>query len=396
MSSENLLDRGRLGDICAIGESLNYIFFSVGISARVFLTNDLLEIILTRTNSTCDRVKCITCIQKYMDLLDTSVFSSARIYSKHQDSQSLDWWHEIITCKTLTVITSDNDLKTAPTNYSSRQDVINTDVTAIAGNMQTPPIIEFFDLDPKAIASIKRAGGRSVWRSNYEAQQVYEKMPDNIRRDLEEIHSYRNQHDWSHKEAYANGGSDSVGNGDWEGRSLNRARGGRDVTHQEETAIQAAKAKINFQSGANIVGGQMIKAGGIAFGVELAFSGLENFVAVQRGNKNVEEALFDTVKNSSSVAVTAAIITGGVVAITLVFPPLGGIIGTAAPFLQIVGGFACMKRLVNILDSSPQLEGMERLQMMMDSYGIDEVEISFSNLEIDNDLLRLKEKLGII
>ena len=395
----NLIDLARLGDVNAITESLNYIFLDMNVSVKASLTNTLLEIILTRPDFAPDRTKSITGIQKYIDLLGTPIFCAVRIYSKRQGRDGLDWWHEITIHKTLPVATyaTATSLKTASTSSPSpfSQASANLNPNVIASNMQPPSVIEFSNLDPKIIKSMKSAGGRGVYRSDFEANQLYEKIPENIRRNPSQLHKYRKQHDWSHKQAHANGGSDHASNGDWEAKSLNRSRGGKNITHKEEVAIQTAKARINFQSGAKIVGGQMLKAGGIAFGVELAFSGLENFVAVQRGEKNIEEALLDTVTNSASVAVTTAVIVGGVLALTITFPIVGTALGVAAPFLQIVGVVGCMDRLLNILNSSPKVEGMERLQMMLASYGIDEIELSFRDLEMDDDLLQLKTKLRI-
>ena len=396
----NLLNLARLGNVHSITESLNYIFLDMGVSVKASLTNTLLEVVLTRPALAPDRTKSIIGIQKYVNLLVTPVFCSVRIYSKREGIEILDWWHEITIPKTLATVAyvTAPSLETPFINAASplSQASAKLNPNVIASNMQPPSVIEFSNLDPKIITSMKRAGGRGVNREVYEAQQVYEKIPENIRRDLGEIHKYRNQHDWSHKQAHANGGSDHVSNGDWEAKSLNRARGGENISYKEEVAIQAAKSKINFQSGAKIVGGQMLKAGGIAFGVELAFSGLENFVAVQRGEKNIEEALLDTVTNSASVAITAAVITGGVVALTIIFPPLAGAVSAAVPFLQIVGVVGCMDRLMSILNSSPKVEGMERLQTLIASYGIDDTEISFRDLEMEDDLLQLKVKLGIM
>lgn len=398
----NLLDLARLGDVHAIAESLNYIFLDMNVSVKASLTNTLLEIILTRPDFAPDRTKSIEGIQKYIDILSTPIFGSVRIYSKRQGRDGLDWWHEITIRKTLPVVTyaTATTLKTASTNSPSPLSQVSTNLNpnAIASNMQPPSVIKFENLDPKMNKSIRRAGLRSgqKLRTDSQTQKLYEKMPVNTRRNPREIYKYRKQHDWSHKKAHSNGGSARVSNGDWEAKSLNRARGGKNITHKEQAAIQAAKAKINFQAGAKIVGGQMLKAGGIAFGVELAFSGLENFIAVQRGEKNIEEALLDTVTNSAYVAVTAAVITGGIVALTMTFAPVGIAVGAVAPFLQIVGVVGCMDRLLGILNSSPKVEGMERLQMMLASYGIDDTELSFRDLEMDDDLLQLKVKLGII
>ena len=401
MISGSLLDLARLGDVHAIAESLNYIFLNMNISVKASLTNTLLEIILTRPDFAPDRTKSIEGIQKYIDILSTPIFGSVRIYSKRQGRDGLDWWHEITIRKTLPVVTyaTATALKTASTNFPSplSQASVKLNPNVIASNMQPPSVIKFKDLDLKMIERIKKAGCRAkdVRREGDEAKQLYEKMPVNTRRSHSGIDKYKKQHDWSHKQAHTNGGSNDASNGDWENKFDNRARGGKNITPKEEAAIQAAKAKINFQSGAKIVGGQMLKAGGIAFGVELAFSGLENFVAVQRGEKNIEEALLDTVTNSASVAIHTAVIVGGVMALTMTFAPVGIAVGAVAPFLQIVGVVGCMDRLLGILNSSPKVQGMERLEMMLASYGIDDTELSFRDLEMDDDLLQLKTKLGI-
>ena len=121
-------------------------------------------------------------------------------YSKRQGREGLDWWHEITIHKTLTVATyaTVTSLKTASTSSTSplSQASAKLNPNAIASNMQPPSVIEFKKLDPKMIKSMRTAGGRGVYRSDDAANQVYEKIPENIRRDPSELHKYRKQHDW--------------------------------------------------------------------------------------------------------------------------------------------------------------------------------------------------------
>ena len=60
------------------------------------------------------------------------------------------------------------------------------------------------------------------------------------------VKDYKQQHDWSHKKAYANGGSSSPSNGDWEYYKDNRSRGSRQMTKSELRDLTKAKARINL------------------------------------------------------------------------------------------------------------------------------------------------------
>lgn len=273
--------------------------------------------------------------------------------------------------------------------------------TAISANFQAPSLIPFDALGQNLKCSIKNAGLRSgETRSWQEVQEMYEKIPDGIRRQsTEAIEHYKDNHDWSHDRSHCNGGSSSPENGNWENPNLNRARRDHDMTADEVKAMEKAKARINFQANTQTVLTSAATAGGIAFAVEGAFSGLENFIAVQRGEKSIEEALVDTLADSTGAAISAAVITGGVIAISIAFPPIGAAVGTAmvavAPVLKIVGLVGCATRLVAILSSSPKVQGMDSVHALMSAYGIDEIMLDFRDLEVEDELTTLKLNMGI-
>jgi hypothetical protein len=132
------------------------------------------------------------------------------------------------------------------------------------------------------------------------------------------------------------------------------------------------------------------KAGVVAFGVEMAFSGLDSFLAVKRGEKTAEQALAETLTNSTGAAIVSAAFVGGVSALTITFPLVSVAMGAATPMLQLVGVGAAMTRLAEILSNSGKVRGIERLESLLLAYGVDDVELKFRDLEVEDDLQNLK------
>jgi hypothetical protein len=387
-----MLNLARLGEVDAINTALNYVIQDLGCTARVVVTNDIAEVILKKESNDLEKEICSRYIHKFFDYLQIPSITKVIVYANHFDCNTLIWWSD-----------SYVELIPFPSNIDDVGDASNirkyvkpiTTTSVVTPLSQIPTSISFEHL-PQALKNRLRFAGLRAGetRSWQDTKQIYEMIPENIRRQgIDAIEQYKRTHDWSHKKAYAQGGSSSPNNGDWENPSINRARGSRDITKPEAEALTQAKAQINFQSGSNIVLTKAATAGFIGFGVEFAFSGLENFVSVQCGEKSVEAALCDTLANSTSVAIGAAVVTGGVVALSLTFPPVSIAVGAVAPFLQIVGVASCIDRFIGILSRSNKVVGMDKFQEMMASYGIDQVELEFRELEIDQDFERLKTKM---
>ncbi len=392
----NLIDLARQGDSEAVNHCLNYVLQKLEVTAKAILKFNVIEIIVEKRDGVPDKEITTKYIENFFNYLNPVSCQQVKIYAQQSGTQQLAWFYEMV----LAILTIHEthpatiQVETIPEN--SHTAGLGITSSTVLAHPPVPQPIPFENLPKSLQYRIKSAGLRpGETRSWQEAQQMYEKMPRTTRYDEKAIDTYKRTHEWSHTKSHANGGSNSPKNGDWENPTLNRARGSQNVTKSEQQAIAQAKAKINFQDGSRIVASQAAMAGGIAFGIEFAFSGLDNFLAVQRGEKSVEEALASTLVNCTGAAVTTAVITGGVMAISLAFPPLGVALGAAAPFLKIVGLAAGMQRLVGILSNSGKVDGIDRVNALLASYGIDDVALDFRDLELDAELSELKTTMKL-
>ncbi len=393
--SKQLTELARSGHAESLNALLDYFMNGIGTTARASIKYGLIELILEGSVSTPDKHKSEKYLKAFFRYLQVPTIQTVKAFAKNYHSQRLAWFSILLLDFPKT--------RSASTNNDSGSFYRYTDAIAgcklshstnllIADKLQPSIPIAFENLPNNLQRNIQSAGLRpGQTRSYQEAKQIYEMMPENVRRGgIDAVQDYKQQHDWSHKRAHADGGPSHPSNGDWEYYKSNRARGSRQMTEAEANDIGKAKAEINFQEGSKIVVSQAAKAGAIAFGMEVAFSGLENFLAVQNGEKTVERALEDTLANSSRAAVVAATVVGSVSALTLVFPPTGAVLSAAIPVLQIVGVTSSINRLVVILSNSNKVQGIDQLENLMLSYGIDKLELDFRALEVENELYNLK------
>ncbi|BDM78105.1 hypothetical protein [Acaryochloris marina] len=420
MLQSNILRLARQGQPDAITYALNYVLQTLAVTGRAIIEAENIIFIIQKSDGTPPRAPIEKYIKNFLLHLKIPLIRQVEIYAKDTPTQSLQWFSQF----------SIESLNSKPSNVGSSQsteqstsfpsaaayatgnapagpDDTTTRTTpdantpwntpAAATDVQTPDPVDFEQLPQDLQQRIKAAGLRAgETRSWQEAQKMYNKIPKNVcRLGAKGISQYKQNHDWSHKKSHAHGGSNKASNGDWEASSVNRARGQKNITPTEQQNIAKAKAKINFQAGTKVVATQAVKAGKSALGFELAFSGLNNFVAVQQGQKSVEDALVDTLKASATAAATTTVVTGGIVAISIVFPPAGAAFATAAPVLKIVGKVNCLKRVIGILSESDKVEGADQIQALMDSYGLDEKELIYRDLEMDDDLAKLKLDMGM-
>jgi hypothetical protein len=391
-----LTELAKSGDTDALDILLRYFMQCIETTARSSIKHGFVRLILEGYTSTPDQKQSEKYLRCFFDYLQIPAIQKVKIFARNHDTHCLAWWSILEVCalqSTLdsSVCSSSEAFCIFEAEYSDHRAIPLTNVL-IANPFQIPQPIAFVDLPGNLQANIRRAGLRlGETRSYDEAKQIYEMLPENIRRGgVDAVKAYKQKHDWSHQQAYAKGGSSCPSNGDWESSSINRSRGSRHMTKAEVDNIAQAKAQINFQEGVKIVGSQAAKAGIIAFGIEVTFSGLENFLAVQRGEKTVEQALGDTLINSAGAAVVAVVVVGSVTALTLIFPPVGVALSATTPFLQIVGVASSISRLVRILSNSGKVHGIDSVEALMLSYGIDDVELSFRDLEIEAELIEMK------
>ena len=343
-TSQKCLSLAKQGNIEAINTSLNYLLKDLEITVRGSLKKTLIELILDKPQSIPEKEASVQYIKKFFYYLQIDGIDHVIIYAKQPVNNSLAWSSEFYMKESPAITNTETNTFT---NIQASQNIVETLPTHIeTENSQISPIAEI--LTPV----------NYVNNSNIENQSLTITTPD--------LPSQT---------------------------GLLISQGAIASSSQME-ALAEAKVAIDFQSNTSMVLDQAVTAGGIAFGVELAFSGLDNFLAVERGEKSVEDALMDTLSDSANVAVTASVITGGVVALSLVFPPVAAVGCVAAPVLKIVGVVGGVQRLINILSNSGKVEGIDQLAVFMASYGLDKTELDFMDMEADAELQQLK--LGLV
>jgi hypothetical protein len=396
LPSIHLTKLARSGHTESLNTLLSYFMQNIGITARSSIKNSSIELILEGHTSTPNQEQSEKYLHSFFGYLQIPTIQEVKIFAKNYNTNCLAWWGKLEFCSPGYTPSASvhNSIESCESQERCAQvQSIPLTNALVAGQLKLPQPLRFEALPSDLQTNFRRVGLRQgdKIRLPSEGEQIYEMVPESIRREgVDAIRAYKREHDWSHKKAYAKGGSNRPSNGDWESRSINRSRGSRQMTKADLEDINKAKAQINFQEGARVVHSQATKAGAIAFGVEVAFSGLENFLAVQRGEKTVEQALGDTLLSSAGAAVVAVAVVGSVSALTLVFPPVGVALGAATPFLQIVGVAGSISRLVTILSNTGKVQGIDQLEALMLSYGIDDVELDFRDLEVEDELLNLK------
>lgn len=417
MSQSNILELDRQGQVDAITYALNHVLKTLEVTGRAIFEAEKIIFIVTKSDGAPPQLLVEKYIKNFLVYLQIPVVRQAEIYAKDATSQSLQWFSQF-SIESLDSTHADGRLpqngadnipfsysvshseREAQTSSSVKLDsdgAISSDGNSGEENPSDSQMLDSGDFAPSSQdvqQRIQSAGlrGRAA-RSWQDAKKMYNKVPKTVfRLGAKGVGQYKRNHDWSHEKAPTHGEASPVRNGDWKASTV---RGNNTPRSVEQQKIAKAKAAINFQAGTKVVARQAANAGKSAFGFELAFSGLNNFMAVQQGQKSVEDALVDTLKASATTAATTTVVTGGIVAISLVFPPAGTAFATAAPVLKIVGKVNCLKRVLGILSASDKVEGADQIQALMDSYGLDEKELMYRDLEMDDDLAKLKLEMGM-
>ena len=187
-------------------------------------------------------------------------------------------------------------------------------------------------------------------------------------------------------------------NGDWERTVPNKARGGNNTIPKEildVSVVRKVQRNFHYYNYTPIIIQNSAKAGGMAFLFEGGLSGVENLIAVQKNEKTIEQGIQDTFAQAMEAGVISSIIVGGMSVITIA-PVVGSVainaVTASAPILTIVATVSYTKRLIDIFSSTPNLEGVDRIQLLMDSYGLDETELNFRDLEIETELEQLRNQ----
>jgi hypothetical protein len=181
--------------------------------------------------------------------------------------------------------------------------------------------IRFENLPRNLQFKFARAGVRDGMRNVLETAKVFESIPAQIRAlGPEAVREFCQDKDWSHIQARVNGGGNEAANGIFEYFWVNRARGGKDMT-AEVAEIVGAVAK-----------------GAIAAAViELVFSILENSLLCVEGKITQSQLIEQVAADTAKAGIAGGAITGILLALCMIFPPIAGVLGAAAVPLAVAG-----------------------------------------------------------
>lgn len=254
-------------------------------------------------------------------------------------------------------------IASAPSSIVSAGTIAAEEAFQIAHN------ICFDNLPSNLQLKFARAGVRDGMRNVREAAKVFESIPAQIRaRGPEAVRQFCQDKDWSHIQARVNGGGNEAANGIFEYFWLNRARGGKDMTAKELAAAKQVLTDAAFKAAVTEIVGAAVKGAIAAAVIELVFSILENSLLCVEGKITQSELVEKVASDTAKAGIAGAVVTGILLALCTLFPPIAGVLGAAAVPLAVAGiGFMGIRaweifchgdRLFGISDRAQKLLGM--------------------------------------
>jgi hypothetical protein len=208
---------------------------------------------------------------------------------------------------------------------------------------------------------LHRGGIRSgTGRTPAEAQQMLDKIPPSQRAGVNQQTAAQNakqylvDKDASHIQSHNQGGSSNPDNILWENKSINRARGDKHMTPQEQTSIHV-KAQFDNLAGA-LKSGLQAAPRGAAIGAVTAvpFALLKNGLRVVRGEISAAEAAKETAKETAVGAGVGAVTALTVTTVAAACPPVAIALTAISPALLAVGGAGMIHQFFQILGNHKQ------------------------------------------
>jgi hypothetical protein len=239
--------------------------------------------------------------------------------------------------------------------------VVGAATIAVQESFKVAYNIKFENLPQNLQLKFARAGVREGIRNFQEAAKVYETIPAQIRaQGHEAIREFCNDKDWSHIKAHVNGGGAEASNGVFENFRINRSRGGVDMTPEELAAARKVLGDAAFKTSVQQVAGAIIQGALVAAVIELVFSLLENSLSLAEGKITQDELIREVAIATAKAGVAGGVITGILMSICMIFPPIAALLGYAAIPLAIVGiGFMSV-RAWEIVSRADKLFGITK------------------------------------
>lgn len=223
-------------------------------------------------------------------------------------------------------------VESAPSSIASAGAIATQEAFKIAHN------IRFENLPTNLQLKFARAGMRDGMRNVQEAAKVFESIPAQIRaQGPEAIRNFCQDKDWSHIQARVNGGGSEAANGVFEHFWVNRARGGADMTAAELAVAKQVLADAAFKAAVAEIVGAAMKGAIAAAVIELVFSILENSLLCVEGKITQSELVEQVATATAKAGIAGGVITGILLTICMIFPPIAALLGAAAMPLAVAG-----------------------------------------------------------
>ncbi|HLO50611.1 MAG TPA: hypothetical protein VK211_19495 [Kamptonema sp.] len=251
----------------------------------------------------------------------------------------------------------------APSSIVSAGAIATQEAFKVAHN------IRFDNLPQQLQTKFMRAGVRDGMRNVQEAAKVFESIPAQIRaQGPEAIRNFCKDKDWSHIQAVVNGGGSEAANGIFEYWRVNRDRGGVDMTAEELAVAKQVLADAAFKAAVTEIVGVAIKGAIAAAAIELVFSILENSLLCVEGKITQSELVQKVATATATAGIAGGVITGILLTLCMIFPPIAALLGVAAMPLAAAGiGFMGIRaweifchgdRLFGITEQTQKFLGM--------------------------------------
>ncbi len=203
---------------------------------------------------------------------------------------------------------------------------------------------------------IKEGAGRNI----PEMQEMLDKIPASQRSGIDsesaayKVKEYLSDKDASHITSHNNGGTDNPNNIKWENKSVNRARGDNNMTHQEQIKLDFQAQLENF-TGAIKAGVEAAPKGARIGAITTApLSMLRNGLRVVRGEISAKDAAIEATKETAIGAGIGATTAFTVTTLATACPPIAIALTTMSPALLAVGGAGLIQQFFKILEEHKQ------------------------------------------
>lgn len=196
--------------------------------------------------------------------------------------------------------------------------------------------LQFNNLPKELIAYFQHAGAQ--YRPVGMAESVWQTIPDSIRMaGPDTVREFLHTRDWSHFIPRSQEGGNSAGDGIFESLMLNRSRGAQPMTSGEileaQEALRSAALKQMMENALEVT----LTAGLTAIAVTAVLSIMENGLRYKKGEldqKGLYARVFKETIKSASVSVA---VSGLIIGLVMVFPPLMPILSAISLPLAILG-----------------------------------------------------------